>query len=163
MKCPFCDNPDSKVLDTRSMEDNSVIRRRRCCEKCLNRFNTYERIDVIRPITVIKNNFNEEDFSNDKLMKGLLLACNKRPVSVQELEEVVKRIENKIYNNNNKKIVYSREIGEYVMEELRLLDDVAYVRFASVYRDFDDVNTFNSFIQEVIENLDNNSNNSNNK
>lgn len=157
MKCPFCNNQDSKVIDTRSMEENTIIRRRRSCEKCLGRFTTYEKIDIIPPITVIKNNFNKETFSSDKLMKGLLLACNKRPISILQLEEIVKRIEHKIYNTN-KKLVYSKEIGQYVMEELKVLDGIAYVRFASVYRDFDDVNSFSCFIQEIKETLDINNN-----
>lgn len=145
MRCPFCGKTDTKVIDTRTMEDNTVIRRRRFCDDCGGRFTTYERIDTI-PLTVVKSDNTREEFNRDKLTKGILISCSKRPVSREQIDEMVTDIENTILNNSVKKEVPSKEIGEMVMERLKNVDEVAYVRFASVYRQFTDVD---SFMQEL--------------
>lgn len=145
MRCPFCGKTDTKVMDTRTMEDNTVIRRRRFCDDCGGRFTTYERIDTI-PLTVVKSDNTREEFNRDKLTKGILISCSKRPVSREQIDEIVTDIENTILNNSVKKEVPSKEIGEMVMERLKNVDEVAYVRFASVYRQFTDVD---SFMQEL--------------
>lgn len=139
MKCPFCSNEDTKVIDTRSMEDNTIIKRRRLCEKCNERFNTYEKLDII-PISVVKRDMTRESFDEDKLLKGVLLACNKRPISMKQVENIVKEIENKIYTTTKREI-NSQDIGEMVMEKLKVLDPIAYIRFASVYREFKDIDS----------------------
>ncbi len=144
MKCPFCYNEDTKVIDTRSIEDNTIIKRRRLCEKCNERFNTYEKLEII-PISVVKRDLTREAFDIDKLSKGILLACNKRPISMNDIEQLVKEIENKIYTSGKKEI-NSQDIGEMVMEKLKILDPIAYVRFASVYKEFKDID---SFMEEV--------------
>lgn len=149
MKCPFCNNEDTKVIDTRAMEDNLAIRRRRFCEKCNERFTTYERIDII-PLSVVKSDNTRETFDRDKLLKGILMSCNKRPVSMEQIEAVVTEIETTIVNSMRKEIT-SKEIGEMVMDKLKSIDDVAYVRFASVYRKFKDID---SFMQELSKILD---------
>lgn len=144
MRCPFCGKTDTKVIDTRTMEDNTVIRRRRYCDGCEGRFTTYERIDTI-PLTVVKSDNTREAFNRDKLTKGILISCSKRPVSREVIDQMVSDIENTILNSA-KKEVPSKEIGEMVMERLKDVDEVAYVRFASVYRQFTDVD---SFMQEL--------------
>lgn len=144
MKCPFCNKEDTKVIDTRTMDDNSVIRRRRFCDKCNARFTTYERFETI-PLTVVKSDNTRETFDKNKLMKGILISCSKRPVSREQIEEIVNDIENTI-QNSMKKEVESKDIGELVMKKLKTLDEIAYVRFASVYRQFADVD---SFMQEL--------------
>lgn len=149
MRCPFCGNEDTKVIDTRSMEDNSAIRRRRMCEKCNERFTTYERVDTI-PITVIKADNTRESFDRNKILKGVMMSCNKRSVSVDQIEQLVTDIETQVMNTMRKEIS-SKELGEMVMERLKDLDDVAYVRFASVYRKFKDID---SFMQELSKILD---------
>ncbi len=140
MKCPFCGNPDTKVIDTRTMEDQSAIRRRRYCEKCTKRFTTYERIDSL-PLSVIKSNNTRELFDREKLIKGIMMSCNKRPVSVEQIEKIAMDIENTVLNSMRKEI-HSKELGEMVMEKLKDLDEVAYVRFASVYKQFKDIDSF---------------------
>ncbi len=140
MKCPFCGNDDTKVVDTRAMEDNAAIRRRRYCEACGERFTTYERIDVI-PLTVIKSDNTREPFDRTKLVRGMLMSCNKRPVSVMQLEEAAREIENSLINSMKKEIS-SKALGELVMDKLKNIDEVAYVRFASVYRQFKDIDSF---------------------
>ncbi len=147
MKCPFCNNEDTKVIDTRSMEENTVIKRRRLCENCNERFTTYEKLDVI-PISVVKRDFKREPFDRNKLLKGIMLACNKRPVSADKIEQLVKEVENKVYTSG-KKEVDSRYIGELVMEKIKDLDDISYVRFASVYKEFADVESFMNEIKKV--------------
>lgn len=144
MRCPFCSNEDTKVIDTRSMEENTSIRRRRLCEKCNERFTTYEKIDII-PITIVKRDLTRERFDKDKILKGVILACNKRPVSISEIEQLVKEIENKLFTLSKKEIS-TEYIGELVMEKLKNIDDISYVRFASVYREFKDLD---SFMEEV--------------
>ena len=144
MRCPFCGKIDTKVIDTRTMEENTVIRRRRYCDECGGRFTTYERIDMI-PLTVVKSDNTRETFNRDKLTKGILISCSKRPVSREQIDKVVTDIENSIINSARKEVP-SKEIGEMVMERLKEIDEVAYVRFASVYRQFTDVD---SFMQEL--------------
>ena len=140
MKCPFCGNPDTKVIDTRTMEDQSAIRRRRYCEKCTKRFTTYERIDSL-PLSVIKSNNTRELFDREKLIKGIMMSCNKRPVSVEQIEKIAMDIENTVLNSMLKEI-HSKELCDMVMEKLKDLDEVAYVRFASVYKQFKDIDSF---------------------
>ena len=148
MKCPFCNYDDTKVIDSRSQEDNSVIRRRRLCEKCGNRFTTYERIDTI-PITVIKKNSTRELFDKTKLLNGIIKSCYKRPVSVHQIELLVEDIENAIIGSGEKEIE-SQRIGDMVIERLKNLDEVSYVRFASVYRQFKDINTFRDELEKMV-------------
>jgi transcriptional repressor NrdR len=140
MKCPFCGNPDDRVVDSRTIKDNELIRRRRECLKCNKRFTTYERIEEI-PLMVAKKDGRREPFDRSKIVIGILKACEKRPVSIEEIEDLVDRIEKSI-NSSMEKEVSSETIGSMVMEELRNLDEVAYVRFASVYRQFRDINEF---------------------
>ena len=148
MKCPFCSYEDTKVIDSRSQEDNSVIRRRRLCEKCGKRFTTYERIDTI-PLTVIKKDNTREQFDKTKLLNGIMKSCYKRPVSLHQMELLVENIENAITNSERKEIE-SQKIGDMVIEELKNLDEVSYVRFASVYRQFKDINTFREALEKIV-------------
>ncbi len=148
MKCPFCNHDDTRVIDSRSQEDNSVIRRRRLCDKCGKRFTTYERIDTI-PITVIKKNSTRELFDKTKLLNGIMKSCYKRPVSVHQIELLVEDIENAIIGSGEKE-VESQKIGDMVIERLIHLDEVSYVRFASVYRQFKDINTFYGELEKMM-------------
>ena len=150
MKCPFCDNLDTKVIDSRPKEDGHVIRRRRECEVCGKRFTTYEKIEE-NIVMVIKKDGRREAFDRNKLINGIVKACEKRPVAVADMERVVDEIEKQI-NNEMSKEVESTRIGEMLMEALKELDEVAYVRFASVYRQFTDVNTFIKEIEKLIGN-----------
>lgn len=140
MRCPYCDYSGTKVLDSRPANDNKSIRRRRECEKCSRRFTTFETIEET-PLMVIKKDGSREEFSRDKLLRGLLRACEKRPVSVGQLEIIVSDVEREVRNTAQTE-VESRTIGELLMERLYHLDEVAYVRFASVYRQFKDINMF---------------------
>ena len=140
MKCPFCDNPDTKVIDSRHTEEGHAIRRRRECDKCSKRFTTYEKVESI-PLTVIKKDQNREQYDRGKIQAGILRACYKRPIPIEKIEEMMDAIEGEIFNTEEKEISSTR-IGEIVMEHLKELDAVAYVRFASVYREFKDVSTF---------------------
>ena len=140
MKCPFCGNNDSKVIDSRPTEDNQRIRRRRECMSCSKRFTTFETVEIT-PITVIKKDGSMQAFNRDKILSGMIKSCEKRPVSIQDLEKATDNIEYRLVNSL-KTEVSSIEIGEMVMEELKKLEEVAYVRFASVYRQFSDINTF---------------------
>ena len=149
MRCPFCDYEDSKVIDSRPSDEGRAIRRRRECEKCGKRFTTYEKVEATI-LMVIKKDGSREAFDRDKLMLGLVKACEKRPVSMDEIETVVNEIERGL-NNLMQKEVQSSFIGELVMEKLKELDEVAYVRFASVYRQFTDVNTFISEIEALVD------------
>ena len=148
MKCPFCNYDDTKVIDSRSQDENATIRRRRVCESCGKRFTTYERIDTI-PITVIKNNGNREIFDKNKLLGGIMKSCNKRPVTVKQMEALVDDIENSIMVSLDKEIE-SKALGNMVMDRLKDLDEVAYVRFASVYRQFKDINTFMAELAKLL-------------
>ena len=140
MKCPFCFNDESKVVDSRSTDDNTTIRRRRECTKCNKRYTTYEKIEDI-PILVVKRDLTRENFNKEKIVNGLIIACQKRPVSRKQIEEIAEEIENKISNNMLTEIE-SEKIGEMVMKRLKEIDEISYVRFASVYRQFKDINTF---------------------
>jgi len=140
MKCPFCDYIGTKVLDSRPANESKSIRRRRECEKCSRRFTTFETVEET-PLIVIKKDGSREEFSRDKLLRGLLRACEKRPVSVEQLEVIVSDVEREVRNTAVTE-VESRVIGELLMEMLYPVDEVAYVRFASVYRQFRDINMF---------------------
>lgn len=140
MKCPYCDSNDTKVIDSRSTEDNHAIRRRRLCLTCDKRFSTYERYED-STLMVVKKDETREQFDRVKLINGIVKSCEKRPVSMKQIEEVANNIEVKL-NHMGKKEVSSITIGELVMQELKDLDPVAYVRFASVYREFKDVDSF---------------------
>jgi transcriptional repressor NrdR len=148
MKCMFCGNEESKVLDSRSTEDGAAIRRRRECLKCAKRFTTYETVETT-PVLVVKSNGAREAFDAGKIRLGLIKACEKRPVSRSQIEDATASVARKVQNSMEQE-VSSADIGEYVMAELKVLDDVAYVRFASVYRKFTDVSTFVRFIEEKI-------------
>ncbi len=140
MKCPYCAYEESKVIDSRSADDGERIRRRRECLKCGKRFTTHEIVETV-PIMVIKRDKTREPFNREKLYSGLLRACEKRPVSIERVEAVVSNIESRIQNSLDREVT-SEKIGELAMEHLKSIDEVAYVRFASVYRQFKDINTF---------------------
>ena len=148
MKCPYCGYSESKVIDSRPTDENERIRRRRECLKCGKRFTTYEVIETV-PIVVIKKDKSREIFNRDKLLSGLMRACEKRPVSMETLENVVTEIENMIQNSLDREVPSSL-IGKYAMEKLKSIDDVAYVRFASVYRQFKDINSFRDELNRMI-------------
>ena len=144
MKCPFCSHDESKVVDSRSTDDNTTIRRRRECLKCGKRYTTYEKVEDI-PILVIKKDNTRENFNKEKIINGLIIACQKRPISRQEIEGIALYVEKKISNKMLTE-VKSEYIGIAVMEKLKEIDEISYVRFASVYRQFKDINTF---LQEI--------------
>ena len=148
MKCPFCGTLDSKVIDSRSTEEGVSIRRRRECLKCNKRFTTYEKAESI-PIMVIKKDKRREPFDSSKIMRGLTRACEKRPISVDMIEDMVYKIETKIYNTLEREIT-SDQIGEMLLEQLKDVDEVAFIRFASVYRDFKDIETFRNEINKIV-------------
>ncbi|MBP1743871.1 MAG: ATP-cone domain protein [Firmicutes bacterium] len=148
MKCPFCGYGDSKVVDSRSTDDDVSIRRRRECLSCGKRYTTYEKIEDI-PILVIKRNMNREYFDRNKIIGGLLKACQKRPVSRSQIENIADEVEKRITNEMLTE-VKSEYIGELIMDQLKKIDEVAYVRFASVYRQFKDVNTFLEEIKNLM-------------
>ncbi len=149
MKCPFCYVPESKVIDSRPSDNGMSIRRRRECTSCGRKFTTYERVEDISLI-VIKKDGSRQAFDRSKVMNGIIRACEKRPVTVEQMEKAVNSIELKIHNKMKKEIT-SLEVGELVMEALKELDDVAYVRFASVYRQFKDINTFVDELQKLLD------------
>ncbi|MBC8533803.1 transcriptional regulator NrdR [Yeguia hominis] len=148
MKCPFCNYGESKVIDSRPTDEGERIRRRRECLKCGKRFTTYEIIETL-PIIVIKKDKSRETFDRNKLMRGLLRACEKRPVTVDALEKMVDDIESTLQNSLDREVPSSL-IGTYAMEKLKDADEVAYVRFASVYRQFKDINTFMEELNKII-------------
>lgn len=148
MKCPYCGCEDSKVVDSRPTDEGERIRRRRECTNCHKRFTTYEVIETV-PIVVVKKDNSREPFDRNKLFNGLLRACEKRPVSVATLEKAVSDIETQIQNSLAKE-VSSRKIGELAMDKLKGIDEVAYVRFASVYRQFKDINTFIDEVSKLL-------------
>jgi transcriptional repressor NrdR len=148
MKCPFCGHLGDKVVDSRESKEGEVIRRRRECLECGRRFTSYERIDEI-PYMVVKKDGSRERFERQKLINGLLKACEKRPVSVASLEKVADRVESSLQDRLEKEIS-TEEIGAFVMNELRRLDKVAYVRFASVYRHFRDINEFMTELKDLL-------------
>lgn len=149
MKCPFCGYTESKVVDSRATEDNASIRRRRECLKCSKRYTTYEKIETV-PILVIKKNMSREYFDKSKIVNGLIKACQKRPLSRNQIEGIADEVEKRI-NNEMLTEVRSEYIGELIMESLKNIDEISYVRFASVYRQFKDVNTFMEEIKRLIE------------
>ncbi len=150
MKCPKCGYPDSKVIDSRTTPERDMIRRRRECLSCRHRFTTVEHVEVIQPM-VVKKDGRREPFDPEKMMRGLRRACEKRPVSIDALERIVARVQQGIQDKGEKE-VSSQKIGEEVMAALHSLDDVAYVRFASVYREFKDIEEFLSELQELLKN-----------
>lgn len=148
MKCIFCGYLESKVIDSRSADDGSSIRRRRECLKCGERFTSYERVEIA-PLIVIKKDMTRQPFDREKLLNGLLRACEKRPVTLAQLEQVIDEVEATIRNNTSKEVT-TVQIGELVMERLKVIDEVAYVRFASVYRRFKDVNSFLDELNKLL-------------
>ncbi len=148
MKCPFCGYDDSKVLDTRPTDEGYTIRRRRECLQCQKRFTTYEKIEK-SPVMVIKKDGNRQAFDREKIIRGMIKSCEKRPVSADEIEEAVNNIEKKIENSMRREIT-SLEVGEMVMDELKDLDEVSYVRFASVYREFKDLQSFVDELENFV-------------
>ena len=148
MKCPFCSHENTRVIDSRPAEDNNSIRRRRVCDECGKRFTTYEKIETI-PLIIIKKDNNREAYDRAKIEAGVLRACHKRPVSAQQITTLVDEVENEIFNREEREIS-SGTIGELVMNKLKDLDAVAYVRFDSVYREFKDVNTFMDELKSVL-------------
>ncbi|WP_010272009.1 transcriptional regulator NrdR [Paenibacillus senegalensis] len=148
MRCPFCDHNGTKVLDSRSANDNKSIRRRRECEKCSRRFTTFEMVEET-PLVVIKKDGSREEFNREKILRGLIRACEKRPVSMETLEQIVSEVERELRNTAHTE-VESREIGELLMNQLYHVDEVSYVRFASVYRQFKDINMFMKELTEIL-------------
>lgn len=148
MKCPFCSFEEQKVIDSRPVEESNSIRRRRECLKCLKRFTTYEKVESLSVI-VVKKDKTREEFDRDKLMGGLIRACQKRPVSITQLESMVSEIETLLSNSLDREVT-SQYIGELVMERLKDIDEVSYVRFASVYRQFKDINTFMEELKKLL-------------
>lgn len=150
MKCPYCGFEESKVIDSRPTDEGEKIRRRRECLNCTKRFTTYEQIESL-PIMVIKKDKTRETFNRDKLLTGMLRACEKRPVSIGQMESMIDEIETTIQNTLDREVT-SEKIGELVMDKLKAVDEVAYVRFASVYRQFKDINTFMSELNKLLKN-----------
>ena len=146
MKCIYCNNEENKVIDSRDVRENNSIRRRRECTKCGRRFTTYEIVEEC-PVLVIKNNGNREKFDITKVKMGIMKACEKRPVSMRDIDTLVNEIEKKVYNTFEEEIS-SKQIGEFVMEGLQKIDEVSYVRFASIYKKFKDISTFFEFVNE---------------
>ena len=149
MKCPYCSNPDTKVIDSRPAEDGNSIRRIRACDECGKRFTTYEKVETI-PLIIIKKDNNREQYDRAKIEAGILRACYKRPVSAEAIQRTIEAIETEIFKREEKEIS-SNLIGESVMKKLKNLDPVAYVRFASVYREFKDVNTFVAELKKILD------------
>ena len=148
MKCPYCGGENTRVIDSRPVEEDNAIRRRRVCDGCSRRFTTYEKIETI-PMVVIKKDNNRETYDRSKIESGILRACHKRPVSMNQIRRTVDEIEAEIYERTEKEIP-SKDIGEMVMRKVHDLDPVAYVRFASVYREFKDVETFMEELRKVL-------------
>ena len=148
MKCPYCNAADTKVIDSRPADDNSSIRRRRQCESCGKRFTTYEKLETM-PLMVIKKDDSREVYDRSKIEAGILHSCHKRPGSTQQIGAMIDEIENQLFSMEEREIPTSL-IGEMVMEKLKGIDEVAYVRFASVYREFKDVNTFMEELRKLL-------------
>lgn len=149
MKCPFCNQEATRVIDSRPADDNSSIRRRRLCDECGKRFTTYEKVETI-PLIVIKKDNNRETYDRSKIEAGVLRACHKRPIPLKDINDLIDRTELEIFNLEEREIP-SKVIGEMIMNKLKDLDSVAYVRFASVYREFKDVNTFMDELKKILE------------
>lgn len=148
MKCPFCNQDNTRVVDSRPADDNTAIRRRRMCDACGKRFTTYEKVETI-PLIVIKKDQNREQFDRSKIEAGVLRACHKRPVSAEQIHRLVDDVETEVFNLEERETP-SSVIGEIVMDKLKDLEAVAYVRFASVYREFKDVNTFMDELKKIL-------------
>ena len=149
MKCPFCGSDNNRVIDSRPADDDNSIRRRRLCDDCGKRFTTYEKIETI-PLIVIKKDNTREQFDRAKIESGVLRACHKRPVSAGQITKLVDEVETAVFNSEDKEVP-SAKIGELVMDKLKDVDPVAYVRFASVYREFKDVNTFMNELKTMLD------------
>jgi len=149
MKCPFCGSDNTRVIDSRPADDNTSIRRRRLCDDCGKRFTTYEKVETI-PLIIIKKDNNREQYDRAKIEAGVLRACHKRPISAAQINKLVDEVETDIFNREEKEIS-STLIGEIVMDKIKDLDSVAYVRFASVYREFKDVDSFMSELKKMLE------------
>ena len=149
MRCPFCNFENTRVIDSRPAEENNSIRRRRVCEECGKRFTTYEKIETL-PVMIVKKDRSREAYNRSKIEMGIMKACHKRPISTAEMTEAVNSVENNIFSVE-KSEVESSYVGELIMEKLKALDPVAYVRFASVYREFKDVNTFMDELKKVLD------------
>ncbi len=149
MKCPFCSSENTRVIDSRPADDNNSIRRRRLCDECNKRFTTYEKVETI-PLIVIKKDNNREQYDRAKIESGVLRACHKRPVPADDISRLIDEVETEIFAREEKEIS-SDVIGEILMDKIKDLDAVAYVRFASVYREFKDVNTFMNELKKVLD------------
>ncbi len=149
MKCPYCGNTDTRVIDSRPAEDGNSIRRRRCCDECGKRFTTYEKVETI-PLIVIKKDNTRQQYDRSKIESGILQACHKLPISTNDIQKMIDEIETELFNLEDKEVPTS-VIGEIVMKKLKELHEVAYVRFASIYREFKDVNTFMDEIKKILE------------
>ena len=148
MKCPFCGNDNTRVVDSRPVDDNTAIRRRRMCDTCGKRFTSYEKVEL-SPLMVVKKDQTREQYNRNMIEDGVIRACHKRPVSAQQIKDLVDSVETEIYNKGEREIL-TNEIGEMVMNRIKTLDAVAYVRFASVYREFKDVETFMDEIRKMM-------------
>lgn len=148
MKCPYCQYEETKVVDSRPTDEGHTIRRRRECIKCNQRFTTYEKIEDL-PIIIVKKDSNRQSYSREKVLKGMIRACEKRPVSMAQLEEIADGIEKEL-QNSMKREISSQAVGEMVMNGLKEVDEVSYVRFASVYRQFKDINTFMDELKKML-------------
>lgn len=149
MKCPFCGSENTRVIDSRPADDNNSIRRRRLCDDCGKRFTTYEKVETI-PLIIVKKDNNREQYDRSKIEGGVLRACHKRPISVEQITQLVDDVETALFSREEKEI-QSTVIGEILMDKIKDLDPVAYVRFASVYREFKDVNTFMNELKKMLE------------
>lgn len=149
MKCPYCNSENTRVIDSRPADDHFSIRRRRLCDTCGKRYTTYEKVETI-PLIVIKKDNNREQYDRSKIEAGILRACHKRPISAAQIDQLVDEIETEIFNREEKE-VSSSLIGEIVMDKLKDIEAVAYVRFASVYREFKDVNTFMDELKKILD------------
>ena len=149
MKCPYCSNPDTRVVDSRPAEDGAAIRHRRSCDACGKRFTTYEKVETI-PLIIIKKDNTREQYNRRKIENGIIRACYKRPVPAEEIERMADKIETMVFSLEEKEIS-SSVVGEMVMDGLKDLDEVAYVRFGSVYREFKDVNTFMDELKKILD------------
>ena len=148
MKCPYCGYEEDRVIDSRPTEEGTAIRRRRECTKCQRRYTTYEKVESV-PLMVIKKDKTRQPFNREKIINGLLRACEKRPVSIDDVEKLVNEVESQLYNSLQREVT-TKDIGEMVMIKLKNLDEVAYVRFASVYRQFKDINTFMDELRKLL-------------
>ena len=148
MKCPYCGHPESKVIDSRPADENASIRRRRECLSCARRFTTYETVESL-PMVVIKKDGSRQSFDRQKMLRGMIRACEKRPVTLAELERIADEIEQELQNSMEREI-RTEDVGEKVMDRLRKVDQVAYVRFASVYRQFKDIDTFMAELNKLL-------------